>query len=84
MATSGAVTPLSDTDDAAPTKVPYHRRTVRNYMTSIPILFCCFTSGLVDSAVFNAWGVFATMQTGMFPLLKNPLPSMSLSHLAES
>jgi uncharacterized membrane protein YoaK (UPF0700 family) len=33
-------------------------------LTSVPILFCCFSSGLVDSCVFNSWGVFASMQTG--------------------
>jgi len=33
-------------------------------LTSIPIILCCFTSGLVDANVFNAWGVFASMQTG--------------------
>ncbi|KIW04390.1 hypothetical protein, variant [Verruconis gallopava] len=53
----------ADTDDVSK-RIPYYRRNVRNYMTSIPILLCCFCSGLVDSAVFNAWGVFATMQTG--------------------
>lgn len=34
-------------------------------LTSVPIILCCFCSGLIDSCVFNAWGVFATMQTGM-------------------
>lgn len=38
---------------------------VKNSLTSIPILLCCFTAGLIDSSTFNAWGVFATMQTGM-------------------
>jgi hypothetical protein len=39
-------------------------RNVDPFLTSIPILLCCFCSGLIDSTVFNAWGVFATMQTG--------------------
>ncbi|KAE9973902.1 hypothetical protein BLS_003378 [Venturia inaequalis] len=39
-------------------------RDVKNSLTSIPILLCCFTAGLIDSSTFNAWGVFATMQTG--------------------
>lgn len=43
-------------------------------MTSIPILLCCLCSGLVDSAVFNAWGVFATMQTGNTSLPQLPQP----------
>lgn len=42
----------------------YLTRNVENSLTSIPIILCCFCSGLVDSTVFNAWGVFATMQTG--------------------
>jgi uncharacterized membrane protein YoaK (UPF0700 family) len=41
-------------------------RNVDPFLTSIPVILCCFTSGLVDSAAFNAWGVFASMQTGMF------------------
>lgn len=39
-------------------------RNVNNSLTSIPILLCCFTAGLIDSSTFNAWGVFSTMQTG--------------------
>ncbi|TID20656.1 hypothetical protein E6O75_ATG05420 [Venturia nashicola] len=42
----------------------YLSRDVKNSLTSIPILLCCFTAGLIDSSTFNAWGVFATMQTG--------------------
>jgi len=45
----------------------YLTRHIDNSLTSIPILLCCFCSGLIDSSVFNAWGVFATMQTGMSP-----------------
>jgi uncharacterized membrane protein YoaK (UPF0700 family) len=37
---------------------------VNPFLTSIPILLCCFTSGVIDSSVFNAWGIFASMQTG--------------------
>ena len=46
---------------------------IRNYLTSIPIILCCFCSGLIDSCVFDAWGVFATMQTGV-QFNKLPLP----------
>ena len=30
----------------------------------IPLLICCFISGLVDSTVFNAFGTLVSMQTG--------------------
>lgn len=43
----------------------YLTRDVESDLTSIPIILCCICSGLVDSCVFNAWGVFAGMQTGM-------------------
>jgi uncharacterized membrane protein YoaK (UPF0700 family) len=68
------------TEEEAVKNVPYHRRNVRNYMTSIPILLCCFCSGLVDSAVFNAWGVFATMQTGNYSPFSFTVPSLRLSY----
>ena len=51
----------------------YLLRNIENYLTSIPIILCCFCSGLIDSCVFNAWGVFATMQTGAAPLPVMPL-----------
>src|ERR1700761_7707289 len=47
----------------------YWSRNVSTSLTSIPIILCCFCSGLIDSCVFNAWGVFATMQTGNDPLI---------------
>jgi Protein of unknown function (DUF1275) len=37
---------------------------INTTLSSIPILLCCFISGLIDANVFNAWGVFASMQTG--------------------
>jgi len=45
-------------------KPPILRQKISTNLTSIPILLCCFTSGLIDASVFNAWGVFASMQTG--------------------
>jgi len=30
----------------------------------IPVIFCCFVSGLCDSSAFNAWNTFVSMQTG--------------------
>jgi Protein of unknown function (DUF1275) len=32
------------------------------------LLLTCFISGLVDSAVFNVWSCFVSMQTGMMAL----------------
>lgn len=34
----------------------------------IPIVACCFVSGLCDSSAYNAWSCFVSMQTGLFPL----------------
>jgi hypothetical protein len=42
----------------------YLQENIDTFLTSIPILVCCFTSGLIDAGVFNAWSVFASMQTG--------------------
>lgn len=42
----------------------YFQQNIDTFLTSIPILLCCFTSGVIDAGVFNAWGVFASMQTG--------------------
>ncbi|CUS14096.1 unnamed protein product [Tuber aestivum] len=30
----------------------------------LPLLLCTFVSGIIDSSVYNAWTVFAAMQTG--------------------
>lgn len=30
----------------------------------LPLLVCCYVTGLVDAAVFSNWGVFVGMQTG--------------------
>lgn len=37
--------------------------------TDIILVICAFVSGLVDGLAFNAWGSFASMQTGAFPSL---------------
>lgn len=38
--------------------------------TDLPLLICCFKTGLLDAAVFNVWSCFVSMQTGIF--LPNP------------
>ncbi len=40
------------------------------------LLVTCFISGLVDSAVFNVWSCFVSMQTGQ----SQPLPDSVSSH----
>ncbi|KAJ4286931.1 hypothetical protein N0V90_012811 [Kalmusia sp. IMI 367209] len=32
----------------------------------IPLLICCFVTGLTDGTVYNAYGTFVSMQTGTF------------------
>jgi hypothetical protein len=32
----------------------------------IPIIACCFVSGLCDSSAYNAWTCFVSMQTGQY------------------
>lgn len=42
----------------------------------ILFLSCCLISGLVDSTIYNAYGTFVSMQTGVFSL--SPSPAMFL------
>ena len=34
---------------------------------SIPLLVCCFLTGLIDAGSYSAWSVFMGMQTGYPP-----------------
>ncbi|KAL8689742.1 MAG: hypothetical protein Q9218_004657 [Villophora microphyllina] len=53
-------------------KQPKSRRQVRRYFTEnidvhyapLPLLVCCFLTGLIDAGSYNAWSVFMGMQTG--------------------
>ncbi|KAK7184272.1 uncharacterized protein CC84DRAFT_1234514 [Paraphaeosphaeria sporulosa] len=38
--------------------------TVETKAGYIPVLVCCFTTGLTDGTVYNAYGTFVSMQTG--------------------
>lgn len=40
------------------------KRDITKDRTDIPIIACCFASGLCDSSAFNAWNTFVSMQTG--------------------
>ena len=50
------------------------RKRARRYLTenvrvksaSVPLLVCCFITGLIDAGSYNAWSVFMGMQTGTF------------------
>ncbi|KAI1955820.1 hypothetical protein LOZ58_006631 [Ophidiomyces ophidiicola] len=44
--------------------VQYFQEDVDTKHTEVVLLVCSFISGVVDSAAFNAWGSFASMQTG--------------------
>lgn len=33
----------------------------------LPLLVCCFITGLIDAGSYNAWKVFISMQTGGSP-----------------
>ncbi|KAF2399309.1 hypothetical protein EJ06DRAFT_531628 [Trichodelitschia bisporula] len=58
----------------------YLLRPIDTSLTSIPIILCCFCSGLIDSTVFNAWGVFGTMQTGNTVILALGASSQPTGH----
>jgi hypothetical protein len=53
------------------------------------LLVTCFISGLVDSAVFNVWSCFVSMQTGQsqpchaphLPIPSHPIPSQRFALL---
>ena len=55
----------------------YLAQDVDKSWADVILLVACFMSGLVDSAVFNVWSCFVSMQTGEFrepnpPLLARP------------
>ena len=46
-------------------RLRFHLTTeVATAYATIPMLVCCFCSGLVDSTIYNAFGTFVSMQTG--------------------
>ena len=46
----------------------HFRAEVDTAHTDVILIICGFVSGLVDGLSFNAWGSFASMQTGIHPL----------------
>jgi hypothetical protein len=47
----------------------------------IPIISCCFVSGLCDSSAYNAWTCFVSMQTGNYAT--NVVDSIADSHFRQ-
>ena len=43
----------------------YLLENVRVESASVPLLVCCFVTGLIDAGSYNAWSVFMGMQTGI-------------------
>lgn len=34
------------------------------HRADLPLLACCFVTGIIDAGAYNAWGTFMGMQTG--------------------
>lgn len=63
-----AATSLADNQDETTlcsSLVRHFRTNIDTTHTDIVLIICGFVSGLVDGLSFNAWGSFASMQTGM-------------------
>jgi len=43
----------------------YFTQNIRVQNAYLPLLACCFITGLVDAGSYNAWRVFMGMQTGI-------------------
>lgn len=37
---------------------------VNLHHADLPLLACCFVTGIIDAGAYNAWGTFMGMQTG--------------------
>lgn len=66
---------MSDTEEDTYRSGVKNARSWREYLTEdlatawadIVLLLGSFTTGLLDSAVYNAWSCFVSMQTGEIP-----------------
>ncbi|KAH9886823.1 hypothetical protein F4778DRAFT_757828 [Xylariomycetidae sp. FL2044] len=57
----------SDPDVPLPPRLPfseYMSTEVKSSSGSLPLLACCFATGLTDGTLYNAYGTFVSMQTG--------------------
>ncbi|KAL8913364.1 MAG: hypothetical protein Q9171_001841 [Xanthocarpia ochracea] len=43
---------------------PYLTATIDTHHADLPLLACCFVTGIIDAGAYNAWGTFMGMQTG--------------------
>lgn len=43
----------------------YFFQPIRLQNAYLPLLVCCFITGLIDAGSYNAWRVFMSMQTGV-------------------
>ncbi|KAL8765675.1 MAG: hypothetical protein Q9209_007313 [Squamulea sp. 1 TL-2023] len=51
---------------------PHNTKQLRQYLAApinthhadLPLLACCFVTGIIDAGAYNAWGTFMGMQTG--------------------
>lgn len=57
--------PLLGQKQSATTARRYLAENIRLDYAYLPLLVCCFLTGLIDAASYNAWTVFMGMQTGM-------------------
>ena len=57
--------PLLGQKRSATTVRQYLAKNIRVDYAYLPLLVCCFLTGLIDAASYNAWTVFMGMQTGM-------------------
>lgn len=58
----------------------YLAQDVDKSWADVILLVACFISGLVDSAVFNVWSCFVSMQTGGFSEQPPRLPIHDRCH----
>ena len=79
-----ALDETASNDVCASTPLPKQRSPLHRLLDDVsvtnaeyPLLACCIVAGLVDSVVFNATGVFASMQTGAIARLT---PAVSSPH----
>ncbi|KAL8707506.1 MAG: hypothetical protein Q9220_007496 [cf. Caloplaca sp. 1 TL-2023] len=43
---------------------PYLAAPIDTHHADLPLLACCFVTGIIDAGAYNAWGTFMGMQTG--------------------
>jgi hypothetical protein len=55
---------VSDSEGIRSTLIRHFAAEINTKYTDLLLIICGFVSGLVDGLCFNAWGSFASMQTG--------------------